>query len=367
MDIKHFAGAGRVLQIIKMVLAATVSWWLSINFLNTEYPFLSPWVALLTIDATAYRTLTRGAQSVLASLLGILVAFTVGSFLGVSLWTYALALIVGLAIAQVRWIRDEGITVATMSIFILSDGFSEQQQAFSDRMLEIAVGVAVGVVVNLLVFPPLRDRQASRYVDSVNERMGSVLKNMGEEFADSWGTDRAQAWVEETEAISAELDSAWSTVKFARESRRANPRFYFYRLRRERGIKAAEAAESQAADASWEEILRRSGEGVSRLRNLSRTMRDEGYDIGNWNDRFREEWAQLARDAGRAIADPDAEVESLSDRLEQLARDMSGHEDLLNDHWPVYGSMITDLRYIVEIVDDVASSREAREASNTPE
>jgi len=243
----------------------------------------------------------------------------------------------------------------------------EIYKAFSDRMLEIAVGVAVGVVVNLLVFPPLRDRQASRYVDSVNERMGSVLKNMGEEFADSWGTDRAQAWVEETEAISAELDSAWSTVKFARESRRANPRFYFYRLRREWGIKAAEAAESQAADASWEEILRRSGEGVSRLRNLSRTMRDEGYDIGNWNDRFREEWAQLARDAGRAIADPDAEVESLSDRLEQLARDMSGHEDLLNDHWPVYGSMITDLRYIVEIVDDVASSREAREASNTPE
>ena len=76
MDIKHFAGAGRVLQIIKMVLAATVSWWLSINFLNTEYPFLSPWVALLTIDATAYRTLTRGAQSVLASLLGILVALS---------------------------------------------------------------------------------------------------------------------------------------------------------------------------------------------------------------------------------------------------------------------------------------------------
>lgn len=367
MDIKHLARAGRELQIIKMVLAASFSWWLSVTFLNTEYPFLSPWVALLTIDATTYRTLSRGAQSVLASLLGILVAFTVGSFLGVSLWTYALALIVGLAIAQVRWIRDEGITVATMSIFILSDGFSEQQQAFSDRMLEIAVGVAVGVVVNLLVFPPLRDRQASRYVDSVNERVGSVLKNMGEEFAGSWGNDRAQSWVEETETISGELDSAWSTVKFARESRRANPRFYMYRLRQGRERKDAETTEVQATDASWEEILRRSGEGVSRLRNLSRTMRDESYDIGDWNVRFREEWAKLARDAGHAIADPDAEVESLPDRLDQLAWDMCGEDNLLNDHWPVYGSMITDLRYIVEIVDDVASSREARETSNTPE
>jgi uncharacterized membrane protein YgaE (UPF0421/DUF939 family) len=181
------------LQIAKCVIAATGAWWVSVTFLNTSFPFLAPWVALLTIDATAYRTLSRGVQSTVASLLGIGVAFTVGTFLGVSLWTYALALLVGLVVARVRWIRDEGVTVATMSIFILSDGFSEQQQQFGDRMLEIGVGVLVGVVVNLLVLPPMRDRQASRYVDSVNRRMGSVLENMGEEFASSWDTDRADA------------------------------------------------------------------------------------------------------------------------------------------------------------------------------
>lgn len=348
------------LQILKCIIAATGAWWLSVNVLGTEYPFLGPWVALLTIHATTYRTLSRGIQSSIASLLGIAVAFLVGNYLGVSLWTYALALLVGMSLSRVRWIRDEGITVATMSIFILSDGFSEQQQQFGDRILEIATGIGVGIVVNLLVLPPLRDSQASRYVDSVNRRIGSVLENMGEEFSTSWDTDRAEAWVDETESISRELDGAWSTVRFARESQRANPRSYLSRLRRSR---ARREVRPDPAEASWEDILRRTDEGISHLRNLARTLREASYASGAWDDRFRERWAGIARDAGRAVADPDAEVEPLTERLDATTSDLSDDHDLPTKHWPVYGTLITGLRHIVEIVDDVASSRQARVSS----
>lgn len=354
-------GSTAGLQIAKCVVAATAAWWVSVTFLNTSFPFLAPWVALLTIDATAYRTLSRGVQSTVASLLGIGVASLVGHVLGVSLWTYALALLVGLVVARVPWIRDEGVTVATMAIFILSDGFSEQQQQFGDRMLEIGVGVLVGIAVNLLVLPPMRDRQASRYVDSVNHRMGSVLENMGEEFASSWDTDRADAWITETDAITEELNSAWSVVRFARESRRANPRSYLARLRRAR---AGDGQAPDPADANWEDILRRADEGVSHLRNLARTLREASYADSGWDTRFREEWASISRDAGRAVADPDAEVESLSDRLSALTEELSDARDLPTAHWPVYGAMITGLDHIITVVDDVASSRHARETAD---
>ncbi|WP_291477778.1 aromatic acid exporter family protein [Corynebacterium sp.] len=354
-------GSTAGLQIAKCVVAATAAWWVSVTFLNTSFPFLAPWVALLTIDATAYRTLSRGVQSTVASLLGIGVASLVGHILGVSLWTYALALLVGLVVARVPWIRDEGVTVATMAIFILSDGFSEQQQQFGDRMLEIGVGVLVGIAVNLLVLPPMRDRQASRYVDSVNHRMGSVLENMGEEFASSWDTDRADAWITETDAITEELNSAWSVVRFARESRRANPRSYLARLRRAR---AGAGQAPDPADANWEDILRRADEGVSHLRNLARTLREASYADSGWDTRFREEWASISRDAGRAVADPDAEVESLSDRLSALTEELSDAGDLPTAHWPVYGAMITGLDHIITVVDDVASSRHARETAD---
>lgn len=343
------------------MIAATAAWWVSVTFLGTSFPFLAPWVALLTIDATAYRTLSRGVQSSIASVLGIGVAFLVGHFLGVTLWTYALALLVGLLIARVRWIRDEGMTVATMSIFMLSDGFSEQQQQLGDRMLEILVGIVVGVIVNLLVLPPLRDRQASRYVDNVNRRMGRVLENMGEELNDSWDTSRAEEWIEETESISEELNSAWSVVRFARESRRANPRSYLPSVRsaRSRGTRVV----SDSDDVGWEDVLRRADEGASHVRNLARTLREGAWAEGGWDVEFREKWSEIIRDTGRAVADPHADVEPLTGRLDDLTSEMSEDKDLPTKLWPVYGALIIGLRHIVEVVDDVASTREVREPS----
>ena len=54
--------------------------------------------------------------------------------------------------------------------------------------------------------------------------MGDVLVDMADEFASSWETDQADEWRRETESMTHELDTAWQSVKFARESRLANPR-----------------------------------------------------------------------------------------------------------------------------------------------
>jgi hypothetical protein len=148
-------------------------------------------------------------------------------------------------------------------------------------------------------------------------------------------------------------------VRFARESRRANPRPYLARLRRTR---AATGRTPDPADATWEDILRRADEGVSHLRHLARTLREASYADGEWDTGFRREWASVARATGRAVADPDADVGPLSDRLAALAREFS-HGDLPTDHWPVYGALITALDHIITVVDDVASSQEARETA----
>ncbi|WP_026818222.1 hypothetical protein [Arthrobacter castelli] len=52
-----------------------------------------------------------------------------------------------------------------------------------NRLIEVGTGVAVGVAVNMLLAPPLRDRQTSRYIDSINRRMGGVLASMADEFS----------------------------------------------------------------------------------------------------------------------------------------------------------------------------------------
>ena len=228
-----------------------------------------------------------------------------------------------------------------------------------DRIVEIALGVGVGVVVNLLIVPPLREKQASRYVDSINRRMGGVLVDMADEFATAWDMERADAWVEETRAMSEELGGAWQMVRFARESERGNPRTRRATGRSRRG---QGATADHAEEASYEDILARVEEGISHLRHLSRTLREGAYADGEWDDRFRERWVAVARDAGRAIADPDAEVEPIADRLSAIAVDLADHTELPRRSWPLYGSLIASMQHIAVIVDDVASARAAREA-----
>lgn len=349
-----------LLQIAKGVLAGTAAWALSIFVLDSQLPFLAPWTALLTVHATVHRSLSRGAQTTVASAVGVLVSFVIGAWLGVSVWTFALALLVGLLGSRISWIRDEGVAIATTAIFLLGSGFDSQQPLLVDRMVEVALGVAVGVGVNLLIIPPLRDQQASRYVDSINRRMGDVLINMADEFSTSWDTDQAEAWFRETESMSEELDSAWQTVRFARESERVNPRSG---LRRRRGSGRNGSSTVTAEEASYENILARVDEGISHLRHLTRTLREATYLDGDWDARFREGWVRIVRDAGHAIADPDAEVEPIFDRLSELSVSVAREGQLPRESWPLYGSLITSMRHIAVIVDDVASAREAREGA----
>ncbi|WP_434080914.1 FUSC family protein [Sanguibacter sp. Z1732] len=84
------------IQVLKSTIAATAAWWLAVAVFETELPFLAPWTALLTVHATVYRSLSRGLQTMVASAVGIGLSFVIGAYLGVTLWTFGLALLVGL-------------------------------------------------------------------------------------------------------------------------------------------------------------------------------------------------------------------------------------------------------------------------------
>src|SRR5690625_6123424 len=106
-----------------------------------------------------------------------------------------------------------------------------------------------------MIIPPLRDRQAARYIDSINRRMGAVLDEMAQEFSRSWDTDRAEEWFQEVSEIEDAVELAWRTVSFARESSRANPRRYIHSLRTAQ--QAPQPSEIQGPEVRHEGLLQR--------------------------------------------------------------------------------------------------------------
>ncbi len=213
-----------LVQLVKSVAAAVAAWVVAEQVLELAQPFLAPWTALLTVHATVHRSLSRGAQSVAATALGIVVSFVVVASVGTGTIALALALLVGLLLARAGVLRDEGVTVATTALFVITTGVPQDALLLSDRLLDVALGVGIGILVNLVVFPPLADRSAQQRVRRIQREMGSLLQEMARELAASWDEERAEVWIERTRAMDDEVEDAWQLVRHARESSWWNPR-----------------------------------------------------------------------------------------------------------------------------------------------
>lgn len=334
-----------LLQIVKATFASVAAWVVATEVFGLQQAFLAAWTALLTVNATVYRSFLHGAQSVLATVLGVTISVVLAEVMGVDVVTLAAALLLGLVLASVGFLRDERVTVATTALFVLTTGYERQESMLGDRFADTAVGVVIGLLVNLLVLPPLTHRSAEQQVEQVDNRLGELLRDMAQHLASASSTDQTQEWIESSRQIDAELDRGWQLVHQADESKWWNPRA---KLPRRRGTLVG-----------FGEVLTRLEDGVAQVRAIARVVHESTLSADEWDPRFRDQWLSLLDDLGERVADPDRDVGPLRDDLASLTSELSDHE-LPDTGWPVYGALLTATRIIVDVVDDVASARPVR-------
>lgn len=337
-----------LLQTAKAAIAAMVAWALAEMVLELQQAFLAPWVALLTVHATVYRTFWRGTQTVLAVGTGILVSLVVVQAFGTTVLSFGLALVVALVLARAKIYRDEGITIATTVVFITTVGYDATTEQtihqLPDRLLATAIGVVVAVVVNAGVFPPLNDRSAQQQIDAVDRRLGGLLGDMAVQLRRSAQEQEEEEWIERTRSIATDINQAWALVRTARESGSWNPR---------RRRHPADELES------YPQVLVRLEEGVAYTQSIARLIRESQRDAQTWDAEFRERYTELLAEAGRRAARPGTDLDALRQDLRTLRSDLSTDE-LTGKLWPLYGALIANLELIVDVVDDVAAAGPVR-------
>lgn len=337
-----------LIQLVKATLAAVLAWVVAEPVLGLQQAFLAPWVALLTVHVTVYRTIWRGIQTVLAVGIGIVLSVAVVEAIDVSVWALAVALPIGLALARVKALRDDDITIATTALIVITTGAQLSDQGaielLPDRLLGTAIGVAVALLVNVVVLPPLNDRSAQQQIDNVDRQLGALLVDMSHELKDPKAYQDEDDWIERTRSIDTDLQRAWSLVRTAQESRSWNPR------RRRHPRNQVEG---------YPQILMRLEEGVSQTRSIARHVRESDREAQEWDPRFRDRFIALLEEVGYRIAHPDADVADMRDDLRDLAHDLS-NENLSGLFWPLYGALIANLQIIIDVVDDVATARPVR-------
>ncbi|CAN5345632.1 aromatic acid exporter family protein [soil metagenome] len=333
-----------VLQLLKAVVAAVAAWVVAAQVLGLEQAFLAPWTALLTVHATVHRTVWRGAQTVLATFLGVIIATAAVTLLGISAVSLGVALLVGLTLARLGALRAEGLTVATTALFVITAGYAaDGEPLLLQRLLDTGIGVGIALAVNIAVIPPLNDRSAQAQVDHVDRQLGALLCDMAHQMRTPWESQEAEDWIQRTQKLDTDVQHAWSLVRHATESATWNPR--------------GRRHPSHAHD--YAEILNRIEEGVAQTRSMARHVRESSRAAQQWEPVFADRFVDLLDRAGRCIADPEAEVGSLRRELTALADDLST-ENLPGLLWPLYGALIASLRIIIDVVDDVATAQPVR-------
>jgi uncharacterized membrane protein YgaE (UPF0421/DUF939 family) len=332
-----------LVQIVKTVAAAVVAWVLARQVFGLSQPFLAPWAALLTVQATVYRTLARGIQQVGAVVLGVVLAFLAGSAFGVNTASLAAAMLVALLAGAVKGMRSESTTAAATALVVLATGYSDDSGMLVARLADTAVGIGVGIVVTLLVWPPLRDRSAARRVDRIDDWIGELLGERVGALRDGSGRADVDAWLERTQELDEEIARAWSVVREARESGRLNLR--------------PQATARARASAGFGTILERLEQAIAEIRSMARTVGNAGAAGQTWDPLFREPWLDLLERTGAAVAAADAKgLAKVRADLEGLSRELA-QGDLPGRSWPVYGALIVNLRNIIEALGDVADAQ----------
>ncbi|MDQ0963590.1 hypothetical protein QFZ66_007468 [Streptomyces sp. B4I13] len=214
-----------VAQAGKAALAAWVAWAVAGWWLAAPMAFVAPWVAVVLVEATVYRSVAHGLQQLAAIAAGTVVATAVALLLdGNTMLTMALVLPVVLLLGQWHRLGSQGVYAATGALFVLTGGHVTIASSAA-RVAEAVFGAAVGVAVNALVRPPLYLRDTRTALEDAVREAREILDAVADGLADGEGDDRAAAeWHARALRLGRLVDQARSAIGRSTESMRGNPR-----------------------------------------------------------------------------------------------------------------------------------------------
>src|SRR3954463_10822419 len=177
-DLRRLVRRGRPpgLRTAKTVLAAVVAFAVAGALHTSSSPVLAPLTALLVVQLTMYETLAHGRERIVSVVAGVLLAVLFASFVGLTWWSLGLVVLVSIVAGRLLRLGPHLLEVPISAMLVLAVGGAER--AALGRVVETLVGAAVGVLVNLLIAPPLYIQPASDAIAELAGRMSEFAREL---------------------------------------------------------------------------------------------------------------------------------------------------------------------------------------------
>jgi uncharacterized membrane protein YgaE (UPF0421/DUF939 family) len=188
-----------------------------------EYPYYAPLGALVAMYENVAGSMRQGLQTLVGLAIGVGLAFMLFSLGSPSPLTVAVVMGLGVILAGLPKIGSGRDWIPTAALLVLLVGGHNPDTFSFGYLFQMGVGVTVGIVVNLLVFPPLHFRAAALSIAALRQALAQQLWDMGKALKESWPPEH-QDWSRRSEALAAHARAVRLAVEKADASRQANPR-----------------------------------------------------------------------------------------------------------------------------------------------
>lgn len=284
------------LQAGKATVAAVAAWLLATQVIGLSQPFLAPYAAVFLVEATVYRSLLGWAQQVGSVTLGVLLAAGVSQLVPEQTVTLALVVFVGLLVGSWHRLGSSGVWVGVTGMLLVTYGTARSSELLGDRLLETALGAAIGLAVNVLVFPPLYGERVAAAADRLADALAGLLEDTAELVRSDEPPEDLDGWLGRISDVRSLARAADDASGLTREGRYLNLR----KRSRHSGVQYERCL--QTLSALWPPVEQL----VEAVRTTSEGREPFVYPWPRARDALAELLKELA-EAVRVAADPDRE------------------------------------------------------------
>lgn len=322
-----------LLQVVKSAVATICAWLIAGWLIPGPLPVFAAIAALLVVLPSVNQSFAKAIERSLGVIVGVVIATALSLLLGPQSWVVLLAIVVAMLVAWVfRATPGMGNQVAISAMLVLALGSSSPQYAL-DRILETLIGVAIGLIVNALLVPPVLTAPARRDLGLLGAEIAASLDRLAAALGSIRTPAQLQEIMLEARLLRPMREAAEASITAGEESLTLNPR------RSKRG----ELAEMRT-------LLDRLSPIVTQVIGMTRAYSDH-YDDTLADEPTVHAIAEQLRRAGHdvrlavQIADVAPEASSETSAIPALTAPLQVRPPA-SGHWILIGSLLEDLRRI---------------------
>ncbi|WP_030386771.1 FUSC family protein [Streptomyces sp. NRRL S-241] len=349
-------------QALRSTAAAVISYVVALRLSSEPNPLTAPLTALLVVQVTLYSTLTTSIRRVNSVVVGVLIAIGFSALVGLTWWSLGLLILASLVVGHLVRVDEFVPEVAISAMLVL--GVTQVTDTAWDRVLETIIGAVVGLLVNLLLAPPLWVGPAGAAITDLAQRMSRLLDHLGEDPAGPARVEQAAARLHEARRLDNDIAQVDAALRQAEDSLRLNPRVkegLLFRLVLRTGLDTLEicAVVLRVASRTLTDLARARPDGPlfdpATAAALRQVLRHTAIAVESFAQLITAQVSANAEEAEARLTGELAVARAYRDRLAELLL-AAAREDL--EHWQLRGALLTEIdRVLDELGVDKRSQR----------